>query len=51
MIERNEKAAEAKDWKHEKKLTSINSEVKKLNRFVSTIYTFVQNIASTVEAN
>ena len=51
MIEKNKKAAEAKDWKHEKKISSITSDIKKLDGSINSISNSASDLSCTLEAN
>ena len=51
MIEKNKKAAEAKDWKHEKKISSITSDIKKLDGSINSISNSSSDLSCTLEAN
>ena len=37
MIERNKKVSEAKDWKREKKLSNLTTDIKKLERSIDSV--------------
>ena len=51
MIEKNKKTAEAKDWRHEKKISSITTDIKKLERSITSISNSVSDLSCTLEAN
>ena len=51
MIERNKKLSEAKDWKREKKLSNITTDIKKLERSINSIINLVDALNCFTEAN
>ena len=51
IIEKNKKAAEAKDWRYEKKISSIATDVKKLERVITSISDSISDLSCTLEAN
>ena len=51
MIERNKKLSEAKEWKREKKLSNITTEIKKLEHSINSITNSVDALNFSTEAN
>ena len=51
MIEKNKKISESKNWNNEKKIVSINTEIKKLERAVLVVSTHLQDVENTVSSN
>ena len=51
MIERNKKLAETREWKREKKLSNITTEIKKLERSINSITNSVDALNCSTEAN
>ena len=51
MIEKNKKISETKNWNNEKKIVSVNTEIKKLERTVLVVSTNLQDVENTVSSN
>ena len=51
LIEKNKKISETKNWNNEKKIVSVNTEFKKLERAVLVVSTNLQDVENTVSSN
>ena len=51
LIEKNKKISETKNWNNEKKIVSVNTELKKLERAVLVVSANLQDVENTASSN